>query len=106
MSYKEHNIERVYFHIGEVAQSLGVEPSWIRFWEAQFGIEPRRSRSGERRYSVGEIGQLALIARLVKYFHGQAAKDIIEKGQAQQILDILEPEVPELVGAPMRIVSE
>lgn len=106
MSYKEHTVERLYFHIGEVAQSLGVETSCIRFWEAQFGIEPRRNRAGDRRYNATQIGQLDLIARLVKYFHGQAAKDIIERGQAEAILDILEPGVPELVGVPMKIVSE
>ena len=33
MPYKEKNIEKFYFSIGEVAEMLGVNASLIRFWE-------------------------------------------------------------------------
>jgi DNA-binding transcriptional MerR regulator len=105
MSYKEDTIERLYFDIGSVAKSLGVETSCIRFWEVQFEIEPRMNRIGHRRYNATQIGQLALIARLVKYFHIQAAKEILENGQAERILDILEPSVGEPVGVPLKIIA-
>ena len=38
MPYKEKPIEKLYYSIGEVAQSLDVNVSLIRFWEKQFDI--------------------------------------------------------------------
>ena len=42
MPYKEKPIEKLYYSIGEVAQSLDVNVSLIRFWEKQFAqLKPK-----------------------------------------------------------------
>lgn len=67
MPYKEKEIEKKYFSIGEVAKIVGVTPSMIRFWEkAIHRPSPRKSRKGVRRYVKQDIEQLQSIYRLVK----------------------------------------
>lgn len=45
MPYKEKPIEKLYYSIGEVAQSLDVNVSLIRFWEKQFSIlQPKKKQ--------------------------------------------------------------
>ena len=38
MPYKEREITKKYFTIGEVAEKLEVNTSLIRFWESEFDI--------------------------------------------------------------------
>ena len=43
--YKEKEIEKRYYTIGEVADDLGVATSLIRFWESEFDIiKPKKNR--------------------------------------------------------------
>ena len=51
MPYKEKEIEKKYFTIGEVARSLKVATSLIRFWESEFDIIKPKKKS-ERKPSV------------------------------------------------------
>ena len=45
MPYKEKEIEKKYYSIGEVATKLGVATSLIRFWESQFtAIKPKKKK--------------------------------------------------------------
>ena len=81
MPYKEKIIEKKYFSIGEVAQSLGVATSLIRFWESEFDIiKPKKNRKGNRQFTKEDINNVKLIYHLVKEkgytLHG--AKDLIK----------------------------
>ena len=54
MAYKEKEIEKLYYSIGEVAEQFNVAPSLIRFWESEFElIQPKKNRKGNRQFTKG-----------------------------------------------------
>ena len=45
MPYKEKDIEKQYYTIGEVASMFGVAASLIRFWETEFEeLKPKKNK--------------------------------------------------------------
>ena len=48
MPYKEKEIEKKYFSIGEVAEAADCATSAIRFWEIVFSLNIRKNRKGNR----------------------------------------------------------
>lgn len=67
MPYKEKEIEKKYYTIGEVADELGVATSLIRFWEGEFDIiKPKKNRKGNRQFTKEDIKNVKLIYHLVK----------------------------------------
>ena len=55
-----------YYSISEVAQMFDMNISKLRFWEEQFPtLEPKRDRSGDRKYTQDDIGLLQEIVELV-----------------------------------------
>ncbi len=59
--------EKLYYSIGEVAESFDVKPSLIRFWEKEFQlISPKKTQRGTRKFSAKDIEKLELIYTLVK----------------------------------------
>ena len=67
MPYKEKNIEKRYYTIGDVAKLLHVSSSLIRFWESEFNsLKPKKNKKGIRRYTKEDIDRLKLIYHLVK----------------------------------------
>ncbi|MCO5232097.1 MAG: MerR family transcriptional regulator [Chitinophagales bacterium] len=67
MPYKEREIEKLYYSIGEVAEMFGVSKSLIRFWETEFDIlKPRKSSKGNRLFTKKDIDNLKVIYHLVK----------------------------------------
>ena len=65
--YKEKEIEKKYYTIGEVADDLGVATSLIRFWEGEFDIiKPKKNRKGNRQFTKEDIKNVKLIYHLVK----------------------------------------
>ena len=45
MPYKDKEVEKVYYPIGEVASIFGVNTSLIRFWEKEFDIiRPKKNK--------------------------------------------------------------
>jgi len=67
MPYKEKEIEKRYYSIGEVSKDLDVAPSLIRFWEKEFdGLSPRKNRKGNRVFTIEDIAMLKSIYYLVK----------------------------------------
>lgn len=67
MPYKEKEIEKLYYSIGEVAEMLDVNPSLIRFWEKHFTIiNPKKNKKGNRLFTTKDIENLKLIYHLVK----------------------------------------
>jgi len=86
MPYKEKEIEKVYFTIGEVADKFSVATSLIRFWESEFDIlSPKKNKKGNRQYTKSDIKKLQLIFHLVKErgFTLQGAKDMLQNNPSE-----------------------
>ena len=60
-------LPREFYKIGEVAASLGVPPSAVRFWKDQFPahVRPRRSATQHLVFSRRDVVVLALVRHLV-----------------------------------------
>jgi DNA-binding transcriptional MerR regulator len=86
LPYKEKDIEKLYFSIGEVADMFKVAPSLIRFWQTEFDIiNPKKNRKGNRQFTKDDIENLKIVYHLVKEkgYTLQGAKEIIKTGKAK-----------------------
>ena len=67
MPYKEKNVEKLYYSIGEVAEMLEMPVSTVRFWENEFDIlKPMKNKKGNRLFTPADIKNLKIIHHLVK----------------------------------------
>ena len=67
MPYKERDITKRYYSMGEVAGRFGVNPSQIRFYETEFDmLQPKKNKKGNRLFTSDDIKNLRLIFHLVK----------------------------------------
>ncbi|MBK6444724.1 MAG: MerR family transcriptional regulator [Bacteroidetes bacterium] len=67
MPYKEKEIEKLYYTIGEVASMFDVNTSHIRFWSKEFDIiKPATNKKGNRLYTYSDIENFKKIYHLVK----------------------------------------
>lgn len=67
MSYKEKEIEKLYYTIGEVAVMLDVNTSLLRYWEKEFDVlSPRKNVKGDRFFTKEDIEKVKLIYHLVR----------------------------------------
>lgn len=67
MPYKPPKIEKIQYHIGEVAKMFDVNVSLLRFWENEFDIiKPHKDGKGTRYFSPQDIDTIHLIFHLVK----------------------------------------
>lgn len=85
MPYKEKEIEKVYYSIGEVAKMFKVNTSLIRFWEKEFDIiRPFKNKKGDRLFTQTDIENFRSIYRLVKEqgFTLQGAKEKIKQNKS------------------------
>jgi DNA-binding transcriptional MerR regulator len=92
MAYKEKEIEKLYYSIGEVAEIFGVAPSLIRFWETEFDvIKPKKNRKGNRQFTKKDIDNVRTIYHLVKEkgFTLQGAKEML-RNDNQSVRDKME----------------
>ena len=96
MPYKEKEISKKYFSIGDVAKIINVKTSLIRFWENEFEIlNPKKNKKGLRKYTDKDISILQKIYSLVKIdgFTLDGAKKSIKndnnKKKNQSIIDKL-----------------
>ena len=92
MAYKEKEIEKLYYSIGEVADIFNVAPSLIRFWESEFEIiKPKKNRKGNRQFTKEDIDSVRTIYHLVKEkgFTLQGAKEML-KNDTQAVRDKME----------------
>ena len=92
MAYKEKEIEKLYFSIGEVAEMFSVAPSLIRFWESEFDIiKPKKNRKGNRQFTREDIDNVRTIYHLVKEkgFTLQGAKEML-RNDSQAVKDKME----------------
>lgn len=93
--YKEKEITKRYYTIGEVADDLGVATSLIRFWETEFDIiNPKKNRKGNRQFTPEDIKKIKMIYHLVKEkgytLHG--ARDFIKNdaNAAMEKIDMIQ----------------
>jgi DNA-binding transcriptional MerR regulator len=67
MAYKEKEIEKLYYSIGEVADMLDVNTSLLRYWEKEFDmLSPRKNVKGDRFFTKEDIEKVKLIYHLVR----------------------------------------
>lgn len=67
MPYKEKEIEKLFYSIGEVAEMFKVNTSLIRFWEKEFDIiKPQKNKKGNRLFTKQDIDNFHIIYHLVK----------------------------------------
>lgn len=95
MPYKEREIEKQYFTIGEVAAQFSVAPSLIRFWETEFEeLRPRKSKQGNRLYTPQDVDTFRTIYHLVKErgYTIPGARDLLrQKGpQLREKIDVIQ----------------
>src|SRR5690606_12047816 len=98
MPYKEKEITKLYYPIGEVAQMFDVNTSMIRFYEKEFDIlQPKKNAKGNRLFRPEDVENLKIIFNLIKDkgFTLQGAKDYMKSKQDeivdnQKIIDSLE----------------
>ena len=92
MPYKEKQIEKKYYSIGEVAEMMDVSTSLIRFWESEFNnIKPKKNRKGNRQFTSEDIKNIKLIYHLVKErgYTLQGAKELL-KNDSNEVLNKME----------------
>ncbi|MDQ3291193.1 MAG: MerR family transcriptional regulator [Bacteroidota bacterium] len=86
MPFKEKDIEKQYYSIGEVAAMFQVAPSLIRFWETEFEVlKPKKSKKGNRLFTKTDIENLRLVYHLVKErgYTIQGAKEVLKNRPVQ-----------------------
>lgn len=88
MPYKEKEIDKVYYSIGEVAKMFNVNTSLIRFWEKEFDIiKPQKNKKGNRLFTRSDIDNFHIIFHLVKErgFTLQGAKEKLKKNKTETV---------------------
>jgi DNA-binding transcriptional MerR regulator len=88
LAYKEKEIEKLYYTIGEVSDMLGLNASQIRYWESEFDkLKPRKDRGGNRIYTKEDIEVIKLIHHLVKEkgFTIEGARTKLKNGSDETI---------------------
>ena len=67
MAYKEFEVTKLYYSIGEVAEMFKVSTSLLRFWETEFDLlKPKKNRKGNRLFTPEDLKNLKIIYHLVK----------------------------------------
>jgi DNA-binding transcriptional MerR regulator len=97
LPYKEKDIEKKYFSIGEVADMFQVAPSLIRYWESEFDtIQPQKNKKGNRQFTKDDIEQFRVIYSLLKEkgYTINGARELLKKDKqkvknTEDILDAL-----------------
>lgn len=92
MPYREKEIEKLYYSIGEVSKMFGVNNSLIRFWEKEFDIlKPKKNKKGNRLFTKDDVENIKIIYHLVKErgYTLQGAKDKL-KDNKKDISDNVE----------------
>lgn len=88
MPYKEKEITKLYYSIGEVAKMFDVNTSLIRFWEREFDIiNPQKNKKGDRMFTQQDVDNFHVIYHLVKErgFTLQGAKEKLKQNKGDTI---------------------
>ncbi len=98
MPYKEREISKLYYTMGEVAAMFDVNTSLIRFYEKEFDVlKPKKNKKGNRLFTPEDLENLKIIFHLIrdKGYTLQGAKDHLknnlgETKDNQRVIDSLE----------------
>lgn len=98
MPYKEREINKMYYTMGEVTEMFEVNASQIRFYEKEFDIlQPKKNKKGNRLFTPEDIENLRIIFNLVdeKGYTLKGAKEYLKNNRVdakenQKIIDSLE----------------
>ena len=67
MPYKERDISKLYYTMGEVSAMFDVNPSLIRFYEKEFEVlQPKKNKKGNRLFTPDDLENLKIIFHLIK----------------------------------------
>jgi DNA-binding transcriptional MerR regulator len=67
MPYKEREISKMYYTMGEVSAMFDVNQSLIRFYEKEFDVlQPKKNKKGNRYFTLEDIDNLKIIFHLIK----------------------------------------
>lgn len=94
-----HDIQKLYYSIGEVSELLDLEPHVLRYWESEFEVlHPRKNRAGRRVYTEADIAVVRRIQHLLKEekYTIAGAQQVFEREDRQQVT---EPELREQLSA-------
>ena len=104
MPYKEKEIEKLYYTIGEVAQLFQVNASHIRFWSKEFDvIKPATNKKGNRLYTQADIDNFRKIYHLVKEkgYTLKGAKTELKEQRHRERSNEPDQEAPALLDQPV-----
>lgn len=98
MPYKERDISKMYYSMGEVAAMFDVNQSLLRYYEKEFEIlQPKKNKKGNRYFTPEDIENLKVIFHLIrdKGYTINGAKDHLKNNlnstkDQQSILSALE----------------
>lgn len=88
MPYKEIEIEKLFYPIGDVAKMFDVSVSSIRYWEKEFDIlKPKKNKKGNRMFTKKDVDNLRIIYHLTKErgFTLEGAKKKLRENKADTI---------------------
>jgi DNA-binding transcriptional MerR regulator len=67
MPYKEHEISKMYYTMGEVSAMFDVNPSMVRFYEKEFDVlQPKKNKKGNRLFTPEDIENFKIILHLIR----------------------------------------
>lgn len=102
--------DKLYFKIGEVSELTGIKAYVLRYWETEFPLGPKKSRTGQRLYRREDIEKVRLISRLLydEGFTIAGARRHLAEGveTTPEVVEVAAPapSVPGLPPAPDREV--
>jgi DNA-binding transcriptional MerR regulator len=86
MPYKEREINKMYYTMGEVTEMFKVNASQIRFYEKEFDVlQPKKNKKGNRLFTPEDIENLKIIFHLVdeKGFTLKGAKEHLKNNSGE-----------------------
>ena len=98
MPYKEREISKMYYTMGEVSSMFDVNQSLIRFYEKEFDVlQPKKNKKGNRYFTPEDIENFKIIFNLIrdKGVTLEGAKDYLKNNidgtrDNQRVIDSLE----------------
>src|ERR1700744_2761459 len=67
MPYKEREISKMYYTMGEVSEMFDVNASLLRFYEKEFDVlKPKKNKKGNRLFTPEDVENLKVIFHLIR----------------------------------------
>ena len=78
--------KKLFYKIGEVCKTCGIEPHVLRYWESEFKVlSPTKNRAGQRIYRDKDLQMIQTIKRLLYdegYTIAGANKKLLQDGSS------------------------